>query len=148
MNRILASLLAVTVALPAFAQDIATGDPEEGADVFRKCKACHMIESADGETIERGGQVGPNLWGIYQRQPGSVEDFRYGDDLVAAGENVPAGWTEEEFVTYVANPRDWLSDKLGGSARSKMTFMLRDEEEARDVWAYLVSVGPAPEATN
>ena len=74
-----AALLALSV--PAFA----AGDAEKGEREFNKCKACHMIESADGEAIQKGGKVGPNLWGIYQRQPGTVDGFNYGDDLVDAG---------------------------------------------------------------
>ncbi len=149
MKRVTVSMVALWVALPAFADDHVSGDAEAGERAFNKCKACHMIENADGETILRGGKVGPNLWGLHQRQPGTMDDFNYGEDLVAAGETLPDGWTEEEFVSYVANPREWLSEKLdGASARSKMTFVLRDEEEAQDVWAYLVSVGPEADATN
>ncbi|MEQ6250777.1 c-type cytochrome [Sulfitobacter sp. HNIBRBA3233] len=129
---------------PAFADGHATGDAEAGESVFNKCKACHMIEDADGETIVRGGRTGPNLYGVLGRQAGST-DFRYGDSIVEAGE---AGleWNEEEFVKYVADPKEYLADYLDDSkARSKMAFKLRDEEDAVNVWAYLVSVGPAPE---
>lgn len=31
-------------------------------------------------------------------------------------------------------------------ARGKMTFKVRKEQDAHDLWAYLVSVSPAPEA--
>lgn len=149
MNRIIASAFALGLAAPALADGHASGDPAAGETVFNKCKACHMIETADGEVILKGGKVGPNLWGVYQRQPGSLEGFNYGDDLVAAGETLPDGWTEESFVAYVADPRDWLKTTLdSNSARSKMTFKLTDEEDAKDVWAYLVSVGPEPAATN
>lgn len=148
MTRVLAFIAVLCVAAPAFADEHASGDPAAGKKVFNKCKACHMIESADGDTIVKGGRVGPNLWGVTHRQPGSLEGFNYGDDLVAAGETMPDGWTEEEFVSYVGNPRDWLNEKIGGKARSKMTFMLRDEEDAKDVWAYLASVGPEPAMTN
>lgn len=147
MKRILAPIVAICVAAPAFAQE-ASGDPEAGEKVFRQCRACHMVVSADGEEIQKGGRVGPNLWGVAQRQPGTLEDFSYGDDIVAAGEALGGTWTEEEFVAYVQNPRDWLGGKTGGSAQSKMSFMLRKEEDAHDVWAYLVSVGPEPGATN
>ncbi len=148
MNRVFASLIALSVAAPVFAAENATGDPAEGEKVFRKCKACHMIENADGEAIEKGGKVGPNLWGVYHRQPGTLEGFNYGDDIVAAGETMPDGWVEEEFVQYVADPREWLKTTLDDdSAKSKMAFKLPDEEDAQNVWAYLVSVGPEP-ATN
>lgn len=146
MNRILATLAAVTLAAPVFAGGHATGDAEAGEKVFNKCKSCHMIESDAGEVIVKGGKTGPNLWGILGRTPGGVEGFRYGDDLVAAGEKVEGGWDEANFVAYVQNPRDWLKETLGGNARSKMSFRLRNEEDSADVWAYLVSVGPEPAA--
>lgn len=151
MNRIIATLTAAIVAAPVFADGHATGDAEAGESVFNKCKSCHMIVSDDGEEIVKGGKTGPNLYGILGRQPGSVEDYKYGDDLVKAGEMFPDGWDEEMFVAYVADPRTWLRDTLDDSkARSKMSFKLRDEEDQADVWAYLVSVGPEPEeaATN
>ncbi len=149
MNRILASLIAASFALPAFADGHATGDAAAGEKVFNKCKSCHMIVSDADETIVKGGKTGPNLWGVFGRAPGGVDGFKYGDDLASVAEMMPDGWTEEEFVTYVANPKDWLAEKLDTKkVRSKMTFRLKDEEDARNVWAYLVSVGPAPEATN
>jgi len=111
--------------------------------LFGKCKACHAIVDDGGDVILRGGRNGPNLYGILNRVAGSVEDFRYGDSIVEAGE---AGleWTEEEFVTYLADPKAYLATYLDNPrARSKMSFRLRDEQDARDLWAYLVSVGPA-----
>jgi len=125
---------------PVFAD--ATGDAAAGEAVFSKCRACHMITDADGNNIQNGGRTGPNLYGILGRAAAS-EDFRYGDSLVQAGE---AGlvWNEEEFLKYVADPKEYLETYLDKSrARSNMAFRLRDETEALDVWAYLVSVGPA-----
>lgn len=144
MNRILATLAAATLAVPAFADGHASGDAEAGAKVFNKCKSCHMIESDAGDTIVKGGKTGPNLWGVFQRQPGSVDGFKYGDDIVAAGEGMTEGWTEETFIAYAEDPRAWLRETLGDSkAKSKMSFKLKKEQDRRDVWAYLVSVGPS-----
>ncbi len=144
MNRILATLAAAALAGPAFADGHASGDAEAGAKVFNKCKSCHMIVSDADETIVKGGKTGPNLWGIFGRQAGSVDGFRYGDDLVKAGEGMPDGWSEEMFVAYVADPRAWLRETLDDSkAKSKMSFKLKDAEDAANVWAYLVSVGPS-----
>ncbi len=146
MNRILATLAAATLAVPAFADGHASGDAEAGKKVFNKCKSCHMIVSDDGETIVKGGRTGPNLYGVFGRVPGSV-DFKYGKDIVAAGENFPDGWDEATFASYVADPRAWLREVTGDSkAKSKMSFKLKKEEDQANVWAYLVSVGPAPEA--
>lgn len=147
MNRILATLAAVALAAPAFAGGHASGDADAGEKVYKKCKSCHMIETADGDTIVKGGKTGPNLWGVFERKPGSVEGFKYGKSLLAAGDVVEGGWTEAEFVEYVADPKKWLQAKLDDSkAKSKMSFKLRKEEEALNVWAYLISVGPQPES--
>ena len=119
----------------AFAQDVEAGERE-----FNKCKSCHMIVADDGTEIVRGGRTGPNLWNIIGRKAGTVEDFRYGDSLVAAGE---AGlvWDEETFVAYVQDPKSFLAEYLDDSgARSKMSFRLRSGME--DVYAYLLSVSP------
>ena len=136
------------IAGPAFADGHATGDAAEGEKVFAKCKACHSVVSADGEAIVKGGRNGPNLYGVYTRVAGTEEEFagKYGDSLIEAGEK-GLEWNEADFVTYVADPRDFLRAYNDDSkARSKMSFKLGDEEDAKNVWAYLVSVGPEVEA--
>ena len=91
-----------------------------------------------GEVIVKGGRTGPNLYGIIGRQAGSVEDFRYRDDIVAAGEK-GLTWDEETFEAYVQDPTAFLKEYLDdGGARSGMTFKLR--EGASDVYAYLASL--------
>ena len=138
------------MAAPAFADGHATGDAAAGEGVFAKCKACHSIVDAGGETIVKGGRTGPNLYGLYTRQAGTEEDFgrKYGDSLVEAGEKGLI-WDEEHFVTYVADPRAFLREyNEDNRARSKMSFKLGDEQDAKDLWAYIVSVGPEVEATN
>lgn len=135
------------IAGPAFAQDV-TGDAAAGEKVFAKCKACHSIIDAEGETVVRGGQVGPNLYGVQGRVAGTQEDFasKYGDAIKEAGET-GLEWNEEDFVVYVQDPGDFLATYLDSRrARSKMSFRLRGDEDAKDVWAYLVSVGPEVEA--
>ena len=130
---------------PAFADGHATGDAKAGEKVFNKCKACHMIQDADGEDIVKGGRTGPNLYGLVARAAGS-SDFKYGKSIVEAGE---AGlvWNEEEFVKYVADPKKYLAtyndDKR---AKSKMAFKLKDADDAANVWAFIASVGPEIEA--
>lgn len=134
-RTIMAALAAASVSLAGAA--VAEGDPEAGEDVFRKCRACHTIADGD-DVIVKGGRTGPNLYGVVGRQAGTAEDFRYGDDLVAAGE---AGlvWSEENLVEYVQDPRTFLRAFLDDSgARSKMMFKLRRGGE--DVAAYLASV--------
>lgn len=131
----------------AFAAEHASGDADAGETVFNKCKACHSVIDDEGEVVVRGGRNGPNLYGVYQRVAGTA-DFRYGDSIVEAGEQ-GLEWDEEHFLQYVADPQDFLEEYLDNSrARSNMSFKLRDEEEAKNVWAYLVSVGPEEAAAS
>jgi len=149
MKKLTAAAFAFSVlGAPAFAAGHATGDAEAGEKVFNKCKACHSVVSAEDEVIVRGGRNGPNLWGVFDRVAGSDEEFgkKYGDSLVEAGAQ-GLQWNEEDFVVYLADPKKFLQTTLDDKkARSKMSFRVKDEGDARDVWAYLVSVGPEVEA--
>jgi cytochrome c len=114
------------------------GDPAAGEQQWRQCRSCHMIVSPANETIQRGGRVGPNLYGIAGAQAGAVAGFRYSAELVAAGQ---AGltWTEGNFVAYVEDPSGFLRSHTGNSSiRSPMNFQLRSG--AADLFAYIESV--------
>jgi len=140
----IAALTTAFLAAPAFADGHATGDAEAGEKVYKKCRSCHMISDGDN-VIQKGGKTGPNLYGILGRVPGST-DFRYGKSLASLADSDKA-WAEDMFVTYVADPKAWLVEATGDSkAKSKMSFRLKDAEDAANVWAYLVSVGPEPES--
>lgn len=138
MYRFVIALAAAAFAGPALAQG--AGDVEAGEKGFKKCKSCHQIVADDGTVVTKGGKTGPNLYGVIGRTAGSVEGFKYGKAIVAAGE---AGlvWDEEQFVSYAQDPKKFLQTYLDdGSAKSKMSFKLK--KGAEDVYAYLVSVGP------
>lgn len=108
MNRFLvASTIALCASQPVFA-----GDPGVGAQEWRQCRACHMITAPDGETVQRGGRVGPNLYGVIGRRAASVEGFRYQSGLAAAG---AAGliWSEATLTAYLQSPDAFLQSRLG-----------------------------------
>lgn len=134
-SALIVALTGATLAMPAAAQDAATGEKE-----FRKCKACHMIQSPDGEDIVKGGGTGPNLYGIVGRAAASQEGYKYSDALLAlnaAGEV----WTVEDLAAYITDPNAFVQEKTGDpSARTKMTFKLNKNQE--DIAAYLASVSP------
>ncbi|WP_050527368.1 c-type cytochrome [Pseudorhodobacter aquimaris] len=133
--------LIATAALFALSAPAFAADADKGEKEFKKCKACHEIVADDGTAIVKGGKTGPNLYGIIGRQAGSVEDFKYGDSLVAAGEGGLI-WDEENLATYSADPKEFLKEVTGDDgAKSKMTYKLKKGGD--DVAAYLASVGPA-----
>lgn len=149
MFRTLAIVAATTLALPAFADGHASGDAAEGEKAFRQCISCHVVENDAGEVLAgKNAKTGPNLYGIVGRQFGMVEDFRYSDinQLAASMEDVVVN--EEVFVAYVQDPTAYLREVTGDKGRSKMTYKVRKEEDALNIFAYLASLSPAPEATN
>ncbi len=154
MIRITATLLATAaLAAPVFAESHAMGDAAAGEKAFSQCQTCHVVADAEGNTLAgRAAKTGPNLYGIIGRQAGSVEGFRYGASLVAAGEQGLV-WDTEQMVAYLTDPTKYLRARLDdGKARSKMSFKVRKEEDAVNLTAFLATFSPemeeAPAATN
>lgn len=131
------SLSALTaVMLAASAPAALAGDAAAGEAGWRDCRSCHSIVSDAGDTIQRGGRTGPNLYGLPGRAVAGVEGFRYSAGLLAVG-GTGLTWTEALFVEYMADPTAFLAAH-GGSGRSGMNFRMTDG--AADMWAYLESV--------
>ena len=123
-----------------------SGDAAAGEAAFRQCQSCHVVVDGNGETLAgRNARTGPNLYGIAGRMAGSVDGFRYSDGLVAAGEG-GLMWDEASFVGFVQDTTGWLRTHLDDSkARSKMSFKVRKEEDAANLWAFLYSLAPPAE---
>lgn len=127
---------------PAFAEShAASGDAGAGEKVFRQCQSCHVVVNDAGETLAgRNAKTGPNLYKVAGRTAGSIEGFKYSESMAAAG---AAGlvWTEETLSEYVQDPtaflRKYLDDK---SARGAMSFKVRKETDAVNVYAYLAGL--------
>ncbi|WP_347267613.1 c-type cytochrome [Paracoccus sp. (in: a-proteobacteria)] len=134
----IATLAAMTLAVPALAQD--AGDAEKGKKEFNKCKACHMVQAPDGTDIVKGGKTGPNLYGVVGRKAGTEEGFKYSDALIKLGE---AGeiWTTEDLSHYITDPNKYVEDKVGDpKLKTKMTFKLGKNQA--DVVAFLAANSP------
>ena len=120
--------LALCAALPVQAQDAAVGE-----QIFRKCGSCHQAG------IGAKNKAGPVLTDVIGRAAGSFNAYKYGRSMLAAGD---AGlvWTEENIFNYLFSPNDFLRAYLDDpKAKAKMTFRLKDEQDRRDVIAYLSS---------
>lgn len=132
-------IMALSTSTAAVAQE-SSSKAEEGEAIFnRQCAFCHVIQDDEGQVIAgRDSGSGPNLFGVVGSAPGSRhEDYEYGDDLVAYGET-GVTWGEANLVSYVQSPTAHLREALDKpGARSKMSYKLRDEQDARDVQAYL-----------
>jgi len=132
--------LATMLALPVMAQEF-TGDPAAGEEAFQQCVSCHVVVDPSGETLAgRNARTGPNLYGVAGRALAAVEDFRYGDGIITGGE-MGLQWTEENFVAYVQDPTGWLREATDDRrARGKMSYRVRSEDDAVNLYAYLASL--------
>ena len=124
----------------AAAQEAMVGDAAAGEEQFnRQCVACHVVADAAGEVLAgRNGRIGPNLHGVVGRVAGSHPDFDYSDIMAAYGAS-GAVWAEENLLAYVQDPTGFLREATGEDGRSKMAYQMRDEQEARDILAFLAT---------
>lgn len=106
-----------------FGQLMAEADPDKGANVFKKCQACHKVEAGANAT-------GPTLHGVVGRAIGGVDGFGYSDAMANHG----GTWTPEELSHFLENPRDFVP----GTA---MSFAgLKKDTDRANVIAYIQSV--------
>lgn len=116
--------LALGVALLVAGPAGAAGDPDKGAEVFKKCAACHQV----GEGAK--SKVGPHLNDVIGRTAGTLDGFKFSKAMVDAGAKGLA-WTPEAIDAYLAAPRETVKG-------NRMAFPgLKDAADRADVTAYL-----------
>jgi len=114
-----AALVVVLLPVSASAEDL-----ENGAKVFRKCRACH--DAGPGAK----NKVGPMLNGIVGRSAGSVDGFNYSEAMKTAGGRKLV-WDEVTLNAYLESPTTYLP-------KNKMAFVgVKDEKDRADLIAYL-----------
>jgi cytochrome c len=121
-RAVLLSAVAATLALCTTV--VQSQDAENGAEVFKRCRACHEV----GDTAKN--KVGPILNGIVGRKAGTIEGFNYSDANKKAGADGWV-WTDEKMMEYLLNPRTAMPG-------NKMAYAgLKDEQDRKDLIAYL-----------
>jgi len=72
----------------------AGGDALRGEKKFEECIACH--------SLERGvNNLGPSLYGVFNRKAGELADFRYSPALKRSG----ITWTLATIDAFIAAPQ-------------------------------------------
>lgn len=113
---------------------LATADAAKGAEVFKKCAACH--------TIAQGGAngIGPNLWGTMGE---AIATGRGGFAFSDALKKVGGKWDFENMSAWLTSPRKFANG-------TKMTFAgLGNAEERANLLVYMNAQGsnlPLPAA--
>lgn len=114
------------------AERLASADAAAGEKSAKVCMACHSFAS-DG-----ANKVGPGLFEVVNRKPGSHPGFKYSDAMAAFGE--AHSWDYETLDVYLTNPKAEVPG-------NKMAFAgLKKPEDRANVIAYLrsLSANPAP----
>lgn len=111
-----------------------TADAAKGADVFKKCAACH--------TINQGGAngIGPNLWGTMGE---AIAQGKGGYAFSDALKSVGGTWDWDKMNAWLTSPRKFANG-------TKMTFAgLSNPQDRANVILYLNQQGsnlPLPAA--
>ena len=122
-HALVASVTALVVVVWTGAAALAEGDPVAGEKTFKKCKACHVVDSDKH-------RVGPSLKGVYGRTAGTAEGFKYSKALKEFGDG-GAVWDDATLDQWLTKPKALV-------AKTKMAFPgLKKPEDRANVIAYL-----------
>jgi cytochrome c len=105
--------LGLTVALGAGVAQ-ADGHAAKGKKVFNKCKACHSLKPGKKK-------VGPSLAGIFGREAGTSEGFKYSKAMKSSG----ITWDEDNLDAFLTKPKDLVPG-------TKMSFRGIKKEKDRE----------------
>ena len=102
---------------------LASGDVAAGEKVFKKCKACHVVDAEKHKT-------GPHLVNIMGRLAGGADGYKkYSNAMKSSG----IVWNEESLDGYLKKPEAYVRG-------TRMLFVgLRKESDRANVIAYLKS---------
>ena len=105
------------------AADVAAGQAKTAA-----CQSCHNFDPTGTN------KIGPGLFGVVGRKPGSHPGFAYSSPMEAFGDKQPI-WDYDHLYQFLKGPQGYISG-------TKMTFVgLSNPQDRINVIAYLHSLG-------
>lgn len=114
------------------ADRLKTADVAAGEKTSKVCTACHSFADSGAN------KVGPGLWEVVNRKPGTHEGFKYSPAMVTFGETHT--WDYATLDIYLTNPKAEVPG-------NKMAFAgVKKPEDRANLIAYLrsLSANPAP----
>ena len=108
---------------------LASADAAKGADVFKKCAACHNADKGGANA------VGPNLWGLLGEPVGQGRGFAFSPALSSKG----GSWNWD-------NLSQWLTSPKAFAPGTKMTFAgISNPQDRANVIAFLNQHSDSPQ---
>ena len=121
MKSVVSGLLAAVVLGVGLSSSAMAGDAALGEKVFKKCKACHVVDKEKHKT-------GPHLVNIIGRTAGTAEGYK---KYSKAMKNSGIVWDDETLDGYLEKPKKYLKG-------TRMAFAgLKKEKDRANVIAYL-----------
>ncbi len=121
---------------PDWGTVLKTADVAAGEAKTTACQSCHKFDAAGTNNI------GPGLYGVVGRKPGSHPGFAYSAGMTAFSGKQPV-WDFDHLYMFLKSPQAYIDG-------TKMSFMgLKQPQDRINVIAYLHSLGsslpvPAP----
>lgn len=128
MKRILIIMALIAMPLAGNADEAAIA---RGADVYKKCKACHKVGP------DAKNRTGPHLNDLFGRRAGELSDFKYSKSMKRMGADGLI-WDHEKLDLFIANPKTLVSG-------TRMNFRgIKDADDRTDLLAFLRAYSPDP----
>jgi cytochrome c2 len=118
------------------------------------CKGCHDITNTQ-QTDLKHWSGGPNLQNVYMSLAGTQQAvknptaaYQYPYPPLAAARDIGVVWTDDNLFLYLRDPKGFLDRTTGktfGAPIFYMNFNISQEDERRDVIAYLKAIKDRPE---
>ncbi len=115
-------------------------EAKPGKRVSFLCHACHEFR-ADQPSLP----TGPNLHDVYGRLAGSRDDFTHYSEGMKGAHDKGLTWTDDNLFEYIAGPKPFLAKVNGHDVPFMMAFQLGDEQQRKDVIAFLKAIKGKPE---
>ncbi len=114
--------------IPDWGTVLPTADVAAGQAKTAACQSCHNFDPASTN------KIGPGLYGVVGRKPGTHPGFDYSPAMIAFGAKQPI-WDYDHLYQFLKGPQAYISG-------TKMTFVgLSSSQDRINVIAYLHSLG-------